>query len=100
MPKYQEERERYGKKAKHKPDKKSNHKHEYKRSVVKYIDRKFPNGEWWSVGGVCSICGKIGPDHKLWFGLSDIESREAQKLPSYKCSSGLYGKSVDLRYKQ
>ena len=78
---YNEKLERTVKQKKHKPIKKSSHKHNYENCIIKQY-RKFgtKNYYFYFIGGKCEICDKLYYNKILW----DKNLEPYKDLPVYE----------------
>lgn len=84
-----EEDTKYHKRKSKKKVKRSDHKHQYVKVLIHQPDFFSP----WSVGKVCSICGRIDDREMLW-GKSEKEVRELYDYPVKE----VYGDDFFLKY--
>lgn len=116
---------RYRKKSKRRPSAKSKHKHEFQPCVFEYEDIMFDRAHGFinrpehgfSMGGYCSICGKIGATDHIWTSAIPIRpnssvvhiigTKEAKReldpatrtLPTFFLKDRWFQKYVDLNEK-
>ncbi len=84
----------YKKRAKKKKNKRSNHKHEYAKCLIKSLD--FP--KYWSRGEYCIHCGRIKNITLSWGYYDKLSQEELDKLPRFEIQSFL-DKNVSLQDK-